>query len=206
MNDKMVFRVKPGEFSASITNSGIHYNNKLEIELNNFRIPDIYGVHPHIDSSAFRHCDEIQITIEPAYNRPRLKRKTEESVTFDECIADWFAYDKTEHKIQLIEKVIVNGPATIIIDKLGQKTIVKYDGEPEKRDPILGFGVCLLKYILDKKKYSDAIDCIFGYDNRIDRMIAVEAMLISHMGSKLYYEHCIGCLLNWAFEDARKRG
>lgn len=190
MSNKRVFRSKPYDFHASITNSGISYNNKLEIELDGFRIPDIYGVLPSIDSSVFLHCDEIQVTIEPVYNRPRLKGKTATSCIFDE----WSNLipanlSSKEYKIKNIKKVIINPPATIIIDIFGNKTVVKHDGDG-KESIALGVGMCMLKYILDSKTYHDIVDEIFDPEHTTrttaERVSLIQAILISHLGRKTY--------------------
>lgn len=56
-----------------------------------------------------------------------------------------------------IEKVIFNDPATVILWKTGEKTVVKaQDGEPYDKEK--GFAMAILKYLNDNKsKYNNII-------------------------------------------------
>lgn len=95
----------------------------------------------------------------------------------------WIESD--DPRISKIQKVIVNGPATIIIDHRGNKTIVKCQDDLENYDPVLGFGLCLLRYILDKKKYHDIMMDLFDRDLSSKRVpFMVRAILDSHLGHK----------------------
>lgn len=88
-------------------------------------------------------------------------------------------------RISRIKKVIVNGPATIIIDHEGNKTVVKYRDISYGYDPIFGFYVCLLRYILDNEKYHDVMIAIFeNKGDCVDRKEFLKTVLYSHLSHK----------------------
>lgn len=99
-----------------------------------------------------------------------------------------FLYDSwitsKDPRISKITKVIVNGPATIIIDHRGNKTVVKCQDEFKNYDPLFGFYLCLLRYILDKTKYHDVMVDIFDTEAFERKIFAVRTILDSHIGHK----------------------
>lgn len=94
----------------------------------------------------------------------------------------WIESD--DPRISKIQKVIVNGPATIIIDNRGNKIVVKCQDNLENYDPLFGFYLCLLRYILDNKKYHDVMVDIFDTEAFKRKTFAVRTVLDSHIGHK----------------------
>lgn len=92
--------------------------------------------------------------------------------------------DSKNEKISYITKVITDGPATIIIDKSGRKTVVKLQDDNNYYSKLLGFYMCLLRYILDKKRYHEVVEDIF--DNRFDhnKLYAARTILVALLGKK----------------------
>lgn len=88
-------------------------------------------------------------------------------------------------KIRAIRKIIHNGPATIIIDIYGDKTITKFQGDENKKyqNRILGFYMCLIKYLIDDNKiYHDIVYDIFEYYRYSDRNMIARSIIKSHIG------------------------
>lgn len=73
-----------------------------------------------------------------------------------------------------IKKVIQNGPATVIIDNQGQKTVVK--ARYEKISKTKGFYACLLKRSVSSKVYHDILSLY--PDNPAKERMAMEGALI----------------------------
>lgn len=64
------------------------------------------------------------------------------------------------YKIQDIKKIIQNDKVTIIITKNGDKTIVKCQDD-NTFDPIIGLCMCLLRYLVSPKLYTELQSEIF---------------------------------------------
>lgn len=92
-----------------------------------------------------------------------------------------YGYDEAT-RTDSIEKVIFNGPCTIIIGG-GRKTIVKtQDGE--KYDRKKGFYMCLLKHSVSSKEYTDILE---GLHNKpgVEKRVA-KSMLTYIYGKKRF--------------------
>lgn len=96
-------------------------------------------------------------------------------------------------KIKNIKKIIVNEPATVIVDLNGSKTVVKYYEEfgvlscdRVEYSKTLGFEMCLIKFLIDNGRiYSDVVKHIF--QNSKEALTAIEkaeAILISFLGER----------------------
>lgn len=95
----------------------------------------------------------------------------------------------TDERIRRIAKVIFNGPATIIVDIDGNKTVVQYQHDSGGYDRLVGWFTCLIKYLFnDSKKYHDIIEFAFVGMNDDETDIALETAIISQIGYKDFKE------------------
>lgn len=141
--------------------------NEMDIHINSFD----RAVYDNLETNKiFGRPMEIEINFYP-------------SDKYESIYNSWIESD--DPRISKIQKVIVNGPATIIIDNRGNKTVVKCQDNLENYNPVLGFAFCLLRYILDKKKYHDIMMDLFDRDLSPKRIpFMVRTILDSHLGHK----------------------
>lgn len=93
--------------------------------------------------------------------------------------------ESDDSRISNISKVIVNNPATIIIDKQGNKSVVKYQKDIHSKiryNVACGFFLCLLKYLLSDKLYHDTLVRLFSGPTNIENTIY--SIIVSHIGEK----------------------
>lgn len=93
-------------------------------------------------------------------------------------------------RVDSIRKIIQSGPVTTLITGSGQKIRVRNQDEDMSFDAVIGFLMVLIKYMFDKKIYTDLIGYIFAgrpIDDKLNRMAIIgecKAVLISKIGTK----------------------
>lgn len=126
-------------------------------------------------------------TISDMMNAFRFSLKS--SCNDRDVFKDSYIPDAKNPSVRFIKDIKQNGPATIIFPRCGKKVVAKcQDGKP---DPYLGFLMCLLKYLLPSKVYSDCVSYIFfcadPYAGNTSGMrVLAEAMVLSHIGEDDY--------------------
>lgn len=92
-------------------------------------------------------------------------------------------------RIDVISKIIQSGPCTILITYSGRyKVIVRNQDKDIPFDPFIGFLMVLIKYMFDKKIYTDIVEYVFAgrsLNNELDKMSIIaecKAVLISKIG------------------------
>lgn len=92
-------------------------------------------------------------------------------------------------RVDSIRKIIQSGPVTTLITGSGQKIRVRNQDEDMSFDAVIGFLMVLIKYIFDKKIYTDLVEYIFAgrpLDNEPSRMAIIaecKAVLVSKIGA-----------------------
>lgn len=142
--------------------------------------------------------DEVRVELISKDNERYLLGTHYDTYFYDEIRPSLFPEAKND-KIRAIHKIIQNGPATIIIDIYGNKTIVKYQNDSKRNyySDRLGLYICLIKYIInDDKLYSDIIKCIFDYQYVPDSNILIYETAYSVLCGYVYRKD-IGLINKW---------
>lgn len=94
-----------------------------------------------------------------------------------------------------IDKIIFNKPCTILIDKIGKKTIVRTQ-ENDQFDRHLGYYLVIAKYLANSKTYSYLLSCLFPREDldlsddykeiEIRKELLIEMFLLGILGHDMF--------------------
>lgn len=83
-----------------------------------------------------------------------------------------------------IDKIIFNDPCVILIDSVGDKTIVRTQGK-EKFDTLFGYYLVLCKYLSDNETYSELLAHIYDERTKNKQINVMESFLMGALGVKV---------------------